>query len=327
MPSDAGARRFGSLAVASNVLERIDRLKRELDGLRLPDVIGRVEQKLWVEANYHSNAIEGNSLTLDETRSLILHGLTAHGKPPRDHLDIEGHDRAVKAVEAAVREEQVLTEVFIRNLREVLLKEPCEVDAATPDGKPTKRLSPVGAYKTVPNNVRTSTSETYCYTPPEQTKPTMDDLIDRYTSQEAKGEHPVIVDAAFHYRFVRMHPFNDGNGRMARLLMNLILIKHGYTVAIVPREDRNRYIRELERLDKTEDLTQFIEYIASCCAYALRLSLGAARGESIEDAGDIAHGIADFKRRPSVQGMKTDRGGNVSQYQKTSRNDSWTAGF
>ena len=323
MSSDAGARRFGSLTVASNVLERIDRLKRELDGLRLPNVIGRVEQKLWVEANYHSNAIEGNSLTLDETRRLILHGLTAHGKPPRDHLDIEGHDQAIKAVEAAVREEQELTDIFIRNLHKV----PCEVNAATPDGKLTKRLSPVGAYKTVPNNVRTSTGETYYYTPPEQTKPAMSDPINRYTSQEAKGEHPVIVDAAFHYRFVRMHPFDDGNGRMARLLMNLILIKHGHTVAIVPREDRNRYIPELERLDKTEDLTQFIEYITSCCAYASRLSPRAARGESIEDAGYIGRGIADFKRRPSVQGMKTDRGENVSQYQKTSRDDSWTAGF
>ena len=162
-----------------------------------------------------------------------------------------------------------MTDIFIRNLHKV----PCEVNAATPDGKPTKRLSPVGAYKTVPNNVRTSTGETYYYTPPEQTKPAMSDPIDRYTSQEAKGEHPVIVAAAFHYRFVRIHPFYDGNGPMARLLMSPVLIKHGYTVAIVPREDRNRYIRELGPLDKTEDLTQFIEYLASCCEYALHLSL------------------------------------------------------
>lgn len=285
--------------MASTVLERIDRLKRALDGRRPlpPDAIGRLEQRLRIEANYHSNAIEGNALTLGETRSLILHGLTAHGKPLRDHLDIEGHDQAVKAVEAAVREEQGMTEVFIRNLHKVLLEEPYEVDAVTPDGKPTKRLITVGVYKTVPNNVRTSTGETYYSTPPEQTKPAMSDLVDRYRSREAEGEHPVIVAAAFHYRFVRIHPFDDGNGRMARLLMNLIFIKHGYPVAIVPREDRNRYIRELERLDKTEDLTHFIEYIASCCEYALHLSLRAARGESIEDVGDIDSGIADFKRR------------------------------
>ena len=98
----------------SNVIEEIDRLKEELDALRpLPsDVLGRIEQKLRIESNYHSNAVEGNSLTLGETRSLILHGLTAHGKPMRDHLDIEGHDEAVKAMEDAVKRNELLNEVF-----------------------------------------------------------------------------------------------------------------------------------------------------------------------------------------------------------------------
>ena len=82
-----------------NALEVIDRLKEELDALRplSPSVLAQVEQKLRLEWNYNSNAIEGNTLTLRETRSLILHGLTAHGKPFRDHIDIEGHDSAVQA--------------------------------------------------------------------------------------------------------------------------------------------------------------------------------------------------------------------------------------
>ena len=126
----------------SNVIEKIDALKAELDALRpLPsDVVGRIEQKLRIESNYHSNAIEGNSLTLGETRSLILHGLTAHGKTMRDHLDIEGHDEAVRAIEDAVNSKEELNEVFIRNLHRLLLKEPYEIDALTPDGQPTKRL-------------------------------------------------------------------------------------------------------------------------------------------------------------------------------------------
>ena len=88
----------------TDVLETIDRLKRELDALRpLPaEAVARVAQKLRLEANYRSNAIEGNTLTLGETRSLILHGLTARGKPLRHHLDIQGHDDAAKAVEEAV---------------------------------------------------------------------------------------------------------------------------------------------------------------------------------------------------------------------------------
>ena len=282
----------------SNVIKQIDALKAELDALRpLPsDVVGRIEQKLRIESNYHSNAIEGNSLTLGETRSLILHGLTAHGKTMRDHLDIEGHDEAVKAMEDAVKQNESLNEVFVRNLHRVLLKKPYEIDAITPDGQPTKRLVTIGQYKTQPNNVKTSTGEIYYYTPPDQVKPAMSDLIDWYRRVENEGEHPVVIAATIHYRFVRIHPFDDGNGRMARLLMNMILIKHGYTVAIIPIQERNRYIESLERADKSEDLAEFIDYVADCCEYSLNLHLRAARGEDIEDVEDINKEIALFKR-------------------------------
>ena len=287
--------------MASDILNRIDRLKYELDALRPlpPEVLARVEQKLRIESNYHSNAVEGNSLTLGETRSLILHGLTARGKPMRDHLDIQGHDQAVKAIEQAARNEDQLTEVFIRNLHRVLLKEPYENEAITPDGRRTTRPITPGEYKTTPNNVLTSTGETYYFAPPEQVKPAMSDLIDWYRTQQAEREHPIIIAATVHYRFVRIHPFDDGNGRMARLLMNLILIRHGYTAAIVPIDQRDRYLQELERADRTEDLAQFIDYVASCCEYALTLYLKAARGEPIDALEDIDREIARFKRTVS----------------------------
>ena len=279
-------------------IDAITRLKEELESLRplRQEVVAQIEQKLRIEANYHSNAIEGNTLTFGETRSLILHGLTAHGKPMRDHLDIEGHDSAVKAIEAAVQDEDALTEVFIRNLHQILLKEPYEVEAVTPGGIRTKRTITVGDYKTTPNNVRTSTGEIYYFTPPEQVKPAMGDLIDWYRRMEDAGEHPIVIAATFHYRFVRIHPFDDGNGRMARLLMNMILIRHGYTVAMIRREGRDDYIDHLEKADQTEDLTEFINYIASCCEYSLNLHLKAARGESIEDVDDIDKEIALFKQ-------------------------------
>lgn len=282
----------------NNSIEQIDRLKAELDAMRpLPsDVVGRIEQKLRIESNYHSNAIEGNSLTLGETRSLILHGLTAHGKSMRDHLDIEGHDEAVKAIEDAVESKEELNEVFIRNLHSMLLKKPYNIDAQTPDGRPTKRLISIGNYKTQPNNVRTSTGEIYYFTAPEQVKPAMSDLMDWYRRAESQGEHPIVIAATFHYRFVRIHPFDDGNGRVARLLMNMILIKHGYTVAIVPIQERNRYIESLEQADKSEDLSEFIEFIAEYCKITLGLHLRAARGEDIEDDEDIDKEIEIFKR-------------------------------
>ena len=279
-------------------IEAITQLKEELDCLRpLPtEVLSQVEQKLRIEANYNSNAIEGNSLTYGETRSLILHGLTAHGKPMRDHLDIEGHDTAVRAIEDVVKDDHALSEVFIRNLHRVLLKEPYETYAETPGGIPIKRTISIGDYKTTSNNVRTSTGEIYYFTPPDQVKAEMSDLIDWYRRMECQGEHPIVIAATFHYRFVRIHPFDDGNGRMARLLMNMILIKHGYTVAMIRRESRNDYLDYLERADRSEDITEFINYIAECCEYSLNLHLRAARGESIEDVDDIDKEIALFKQ-------------------------------
>ncbi|MDE0445470.1 MAG: Fic family protein [Spirochaetaceae bacterium] len=290
----------------STILATIDRLKRDLDALPAlpPEVAGRVEQKLRIESNYHSNALEGNTLTLAETRSLLLHGLTARGKPMREHVDIEGYDRAVKELTRMASDGQPLSESFIRNLHRVLLKEPYEVETVADDGRNTRRPIAVGAYKSADNNIVTSTGETYYFTPPEQVPHAMGALVDWYHGQEADGEHPIIIAAVFHYRFVRIHPFDDGNGRMARLLMNRILLGHGYPLAIVRRDTRDRYLQELERADRTEDPGEFIDYIASCCEYSLNLYLRAARGEPLEDSDEIDREIALF-RQALVEGDGT----------------------
>lgn len=170
------------------------------------------------------------------------------------------------------------------------------MDAVTPDGQRVKRTTSPGQYKAVPNNVQTSTGEIFHFTPPDQVPQEMADLLDWYRAREDEGEHPLITAATFHYRFVRIHPFDDGNGRMARLLMNMILMNHGYTVAIVQRHKRNEYLQRLEEADRVESLSDFIAFVASCCEYSLDLHLRAASGESIDDPADIDREIALFKR-------------------------------
>ena len=184
----------------------LDRLKAELDALRplAPEQEQRVLQKFRLDWNYHSNAIEGNSLTLGETRSLLLHGLTAEGKPLRDHLDIKGHDEAVRGLEEIVHDDRPLTEQFIREMHQVLLGDEHYKAAYTATGQPTRQRIVPGQYKTSSNNVRTATGETFYFASPEETPARMNDLLVWYRQEaEAPTLHPVALAAEFHHR---QHP-------------------------------------------------------------------------------------------------------------------------
>lgn len=146
-------------------------LKKELDALRPinEEAEQKIMQKFRLDWNYHSNNIEGNSLSFGETKALILFGVTAQGKPLKDHFEITGHDEAVKWVLGIVKAERPITENFIRELHTLILKESYEVDAITQEGKPTKKRINVGEYKKTPNHVRTITGEIFRFAEPEET--------------------------------------------------------------------------------------------------------------------------------------------------------------
>lgn len=275
----------------------LDRLKAELDALRPlpPEQEQRVMQKFRLEWNYNSNAIEGNSLTLGETRSLLLHGLTAQGKPLRDHLDIRGHDEAVRGLEEIVHDKRPLTEQFIREMHQVLLGEPHYKPAQTADGQPTRKRVVPGQYKTTPNNVQTATGEMFYFASVEETPAKMTDLVDWYRREtEQPTLHPVALAAEFHYRFVRIHPFDDGNGRMSRLLMNLILLRAGYAITVIKADDRNHYLAALAQADAREP-EPFLRFIIENVEASLRLMIRAAKGESVDEPSDLDKKLALLK--------------------------------
>ncbi|MDO7886887.1 Fic family protein [Hymenobacter cheonanensis] len=278
----------------------LDRLKAELDALRplAPEQEQRVLQKFRLDWNYHSNAIEGNSLTLGETRSLLLHGLTAEGKPLRDHLDIKGHDEAVRGLEEIVHDDRPLTEQFIREMHQVLLGDEHYKPAYTATGQPTRQRIVPGQYKTSSNNVRTATGETFYFASPEETPARMNDLLIWYREEvEAPTLHPVALAAEFHHRFVSIHPFDDGNGRMSRLLMNLILMRHGYPITVIKADEttRNRYLAALSEADAGEP-EPFLRFIIENVEASLRLMIRAAKGESIDEPDDLDKKLALLKK-------------------------------
>lgn len=269
--------------------KKVEELKKELDSLRpisKEDEL-RIMQKFRLDWNYHSNNLEGNSLTYGETKALIMFGVTAQGKPLKDHFEIRGHDEAVKWVTEIVKQDRPITENFIRELHQLLLKESYEVDAVTPDGLPTKKRIKVGEYKTSPNHVLTKTGEIFRFASPEETPGKMHDLLEWYRQKnEDPNYNKVLLAAEFHYKYIRIHPFDDGNGRTARILMNLILMQAGYPPVIVKTDDKHNYFAALRQAD-AGILKPFIDYISNNLISSLNIMISGAKGESIEENDDL----------------------------------------
>ena len=291
------------------IYSQIKALKNELDLLRplSKEQEGMIMQKFRLNWNYHSNHLEGNSLTYGETKALILFGLTAQGKPLKDHFEMTGHDEAVKWIEDVVKQERPLTENFIRELHTLLLKETSEKKAKTPEGIITTRRITVGQYKTVPNHVETQTGEIFYFATPEETPAKMGDLMAWYQEKQSQNDvEPILLAAEFHYNFIRIHPFDDGNGRTARLIMNFILMRFGYPPVIIKTDDKENYFNVL-RLADAGNLEPFVEYIAKNLIHSLEIMVKGAKGESIDEPDDLDKEIALLEMKLKGLGERIEK--------------------
>jgi Fic family protein len=288
---------------ANELVSQADALKAEIDKLRplKSEVERRIMQKFRLDWNYHSNAIEGNSLTLGETRAFLLEGLTANGKPMKDHLDIKGHDDLITFLELFIQRKEILTEAAIREMHKILLKEPYETDAVTTDGRIVKKKVQLGVYKTEPNFVRMKSGEINHYVLPEDVPAKTASLVEWHRQQDAKNDlQPLLHAALFHHQFSSIHPFDDGNGRMARILMNLILMRAGFPPVVIKLQNREPYIAALRRADAGEN-EAIVSFIGENLIDAETLYLRGAKGEAIEDFDDVDKAVALLKKE--IQGI------------------------
>lgn len=286
-------------------IAKVKSLKKQLDALRpiAPEIERKIADKLRLDWNFHSNNLEGNQLTFGETKLLLLHGITASGKPLKDHFEITGHNEAIKLLEEIVKSQRSLTENFIREIHCLILKEPYEVDAITPDGKPSKKLIQIGSYKTTPNHVKTKTGEIFRFSEPYEVPAKMAELLEWLTKEnEALELEPVSIAAIFHYKFIRIHPFDDGNGRLARILMNFILMKFALPPVVIKTQDKENYFAALQKADGGA-IEDFIDYITKNLVSSLQIMISAAKGEEIEEDDDLDKKIAllkaEFKNQKS----------------------------
>lgn len=261
----------------------------------------RIDQKFMLEFNYNSNHIEGNTLTYGQTEMLLMFGKVVDEANMKDLEEMKASNVGLKMVkEMALDKEQPLTEYFIRTLHKTLLREDYTVYRQLPDGTSTSYVVHAGQYKTRPNSVITVTGERFEYASPEETPALMTDLLQWYNQAETEGAMtPIELATLFHYRYIRIHPFEDGNGRISRLMVNYILYRHGYPMIVVKSKDKDNYLTALNQCDVLvgstpsigahAELTQiipFVDYMSKCLENALELNIRAAKGESIEEADD-----------------------------------------
>jgi Fic family protein len=211
----------------------------------------RLSRRFTVDFNYNSNHIEGNTLTYGQTELLLLFGKVIGEAEVRDVHEMTASNVGLKMmVEEADMKEMPLSQHFIRTLHKTLLREDYTVYRNLPGGQYTSFVVHAGQYKTSPNSVRTRYGDLFEYASPEETPSLMTDLVDWYNQEEKRGVlSPVELAALFHYRYIRIHPFEDGNGRIARMMVNYILSRHGWPMIVVRSRDKHHYLEALHQAD------------------------------------------------------------------------------
>lgn len=227
-------------------------LKDQLDKYRPlpPEIVEVLDKKFKIDWTYHSNAIEGNTLSLQETTFFLQEGLTSKGKTLKEYLETENHAEAIEFLRGVVRDNRIITESLIKELHALLLKSIDYIWIGPRDNRVKKRIYP-GTYKTQPNHVITIDGSIHYYTDPVHVPEEMEKLTS-FMNQNKEGYHPVELAAIVHHRLVAIHPFDDGNGRVARLLMNLILMRAGYPPIVIKNETREDYYVSLFKADHQE---------------------------------------------------------------------------
>ena len=211
----------------------------------------RLSRRFTVDFNYNSNHIEGNTLTYGQTEILLLFGKVIGEADVRDVQEMTASNVGLRIMtEEAKVKETPLSQNFIRTLHKTLLREDYTVYRNLPGGVQASYVMHAGQYKTRPNSVITRYGDRFEYASPEETPSLMADLVDWYNKSEQEGKlSPVELAALFHYRYIRIHPFEDGNGRIARLMVNFILTRHNYPMVVVRSRKKSEYLEALHQTD------------------------------------------------------------------------------
>jgi len=223
-----------------DLLDKIHQKQEQLDNLRpLSDAqVKNLKNVYDIQLTYNSNAIEGSTLTYSETKLILNEGITIGGKSMNEHLEAINHQEAISFIEELANiNTKEITLTDIKNIHHLVLK-----------GIDNKNA---GVYRTQNVGVVKGDGEIHSFTQPLKIEEKMNEFIVWLHSQTI--EEPMLLAALVHLKFVSIHPFIDGNGRTARLLMNLILLQNGYPQAIIKVANRAEYIQAVEKYQQSSN--------------------------------------------------------------------------
>lgn len=278
------------------ILERITELQTEISELgKLPkEVLQKINYKFRLDWNYYSNRMEGGTLTREETRSVMVGNIRVDGKPIKDVMEMNGHDEVVRELLKMGKGEVRISERRIKEIHKTIIKE-------TEDPDKNKQI---GKWKTAPNEIINYRGEKISFTAPTDVAAEIHDLLnqtnaelDAYFAGKKEGKHPLIIAADFHLGFVSIHPFFDGNGRTARILMNLILISCGFPPIIITDNGKRAYYQYLADIQAYGGDKELMYYqMAVLEMRSIIMVLNAAKGEEIEEEDDLDKRLEMLKR-------------------------------
>jgi len=291
------------------LLNQIDELQAAIEaaGKFDPEVLKKINYKFRLDWNYHSNAMEGNSLTKEETRSVMINNVTVEGKPLKDVLEIKGHDQVISDILRIGKGELNLSEKRIKDIHKAIIHE----------DSPEKQQK-IGQWKTENNHLINYKDEKFDFLNFSEVPEAMHQLMNWISSQIGlvKGQknnlHPALIAFEFHLKYLTIHPFYDGNGRTARILTNLILISFGYPPIIIKKEEKQpyyRYLADVQGYGGEPNL--YYEFMCKLLIHSQELVVKAIEGESIEEPDDLDKGIELLKRTLAISSDEIEKSPEV----------------
>ncbi|HEV3414743.1 MAG TPA: Fic family protein [Puia sp.] len=305
-------------------IAEIDRLQQSIEqhGKLGWALLQKINYKFRLDWNYYSNRMEGNTLTLDETKSVMIGNINVHNKPLKDVMEMKGHDEVVQMILKMGKGELNISESRIKQLHEEIMYEE----------SPTEKAK-ISEWKTQSNHMINYREEKFDFTDPAEVKEKMHVLVNWVNAEKEKIEtkkkgalHPVELAFEFHLRYLTIHPFYDGNGRTARILTNLILISYGYPPIYIKDNEKQfyyRYLADVQGYGAGKNL--LFELMSDYLVRSLNLVADAIAGKEIEEPEDLDKKIQLLERELSAFDPSNEVTIKFSKKELLSIYDAWLA--